>query len=60
MQTKEIRLRRIQHLAHEMMNEMNRGDDVKRQCEPLHLAIDNLSRAIVDLADPHGIIHSII
>lgn len=53
MQTKEIRLRRIQRLAHEIMDEMNRGNE-PRQFETLHLAIDNLSRAIGDLADPHG------
>ena len=53
MQTNEIRLRRIQHLAHEIMDEMNRGNE-PRQLETLHLAIDNLSRAIGDLADPLG------
>ena len=53
MQTKEMRLRRIQHLAHEIMDEMNRGNQ-PRQCETLQLTIDNLSRAIGDLVDPHG------
>ncbi|KAA0955927.1 hypothetical protein FQ087_15235 [Sporosarcina sp. ANT_H38] len=53
MQTKEMRLRRIQHLAHEIMDEMNRGNE-QRQFETLNLAIDNLSRAIGDLADPFG------
>ena len=53
MRTKEMRLRRIQHLAHEIMDEMNRGNE-PRQVKTLHLAIDNLSRAIGDLADPHG------
>ena len=53
MQTKEMRLRRIQHLAHEIMDEMNRGIE-QRQFETLNLAIDNLSRAVGDLADPFG------
>ncbi len=53
MQTKEVRLRQIQHLAHEIMDEMNRGNE-PRQFETLNLAIDNLSRAIGDLADPFG------
>lgn len=53
MQTKEMRLRRIQHLAHEMMDEMNRTSE-SRQPETLHLVIDNLSRAIGDLTDPFG------
>ena len=49
MQTKEVRLRRIQQLAHEM----NRGNE-PRQFETLNLAVDNLSRALGDLADPSG------
>jgi hypothetical protein len=53
MQTKELRLRRIQYLAHEIMDEMNRGNE-PRQFETLNLAIDNLSRAIGDLTDPFG------
>ncbi|QGQ45781.1 hypothetical protein [Metabacillus sediminilitoris] len=53
MQTKEVRLRRIQHLAHEIMDEMNLREE-QRQCEELRLVIDNLSRAIGDLADPFG------
>jgi hypothetical protein len=53
MQTKEMRLRRIQYLAHEIMDEMNRGNE-PRQFETLNLAIDNLSRAIGDLTDPFG------
>ncbi|HJF30645.1 MAG TPA: hypothetical protein K8V56_02550 [Sporosarcina psychrophila] len=53
MQTKEVRLRRIQQLAHEIMDEMNRGND-PRQIETLNLAVDNLSRALGDLADPFG------
>lgn len=53
MQTKEIRLRRIQRLAHEIMDEMNRGHE-PRQSETLHRTIDNLARTIGDLADPFG------
>ena len=53
MQTKELRLRRIQYLAHEIMDEMNRGNE-PRQFETLNLAIDNLSLAIGDLTDPLG------
>lgn len=53
MQTKEVRLRRIQQLAHEIMDEMNRGNE-PRQIDTLNLAVDNLSRAIGDLADPFG------
>lgn len=53
MQTKEVRLRRIQQLAHEIMHEMNRGNE-QRQFETLNLAVDNLSRALGDLADPSG------
>ena len=53
MQTKEMRLRRIQHLAHEIMDEMNKGNE-SRQFETLHHTIDNLSRAIGDLTDPFG------
>lgn len=53
MQTKEMRLRRIQHLAHEIMDEMNRRKEL-RQFDTLGLVIDNLSRAIGDLADPLG------
>ena len=53
MQTKEVRLGRIQRLAHEIMDEMNRGNE-PRQFETLNLAIDNLSRALGDLADPFG------
>jgi hypothetical protein len=53
MQTKEIRLRRIQHLAHEIMDEMNVRKEL-RQFDTLSLVIDNLSRAIGDLADSLG------
>ncbi|UAL50517.1 MULTISPECIES: hypothetical protein [Metabacillus] len=53
MQTKEIRLRRIQHLAYEIMDEMNKRKE-RRQFDTLSLVIDNLSRAIGDFADPLG------
>jgi hypothetical protein len=53
MQTKEMRLRRIQYLAHDIMDEMN-GRKELRQFDTLSLVIDNLSRAIGDLADPLG------
>ena len=53
MQTKEMRLRRIQHLAHEIMDEMNVRKEL-RQFDTLRLVIDNLSRAIGDLSDPLG------
>ncbi|MBO0586625.1 hypothetical protein [Sporosarcina sp. E16_8] len=53
MQTKEVRLRRIQRLAHEIMDEMNRENE-PRQFQTLNLAVDNLSRALGDLADPFG------
>lgn len=49
MLTKEIRLRRIQRLAHEIMDEMDRG-----KLETLHCTIVNLVRAIGDFADPIG------
>ncbi|MFE0504323.1 hypothetical protein ACWF7H_02925 [Peribacillus butanolivorans] len=51
MQTKEMRLRRIQHLAHDIMDEMNARKE-KRQFDTL--IIDNLARAIGDLSDPLG------
>ncbi|MFC0273481.1 hypothetical protein ACFFIX_18965 [Metabacillus herbersteinensis] len=53
MQTKEMRLRRIQHLAYEIMDEMNVRKEL-RQIDTLSLVIDNLSRTIGDLADPLG------
>ncbi|KKI90854.1 hypothetical protein WQ54_18165 [Bacillus sp. SA1-12] len=53
MQTKAVRLRRIQHLAHEIMDEMNLTRELK-QLDTLRLVIDNLSRAIGDLSDPLG------
>lgn len=53
MQTKEMRLRRIQHLAYEIMDEMNLKKEL-RQFDTLRFVIDNLSRAIGDLSDPLG------
>ncbi|MFC5589591.1 hypothetical protein ACFPRA_11865 [Sporosarcina soli] len=53
MQTKEMRLRRVQNLAHEIMDEMNRAKEL-RPCETLNLVIDNLSRAVGDITDPSG------
>ncbi|NEU32049.1 hypothetical protein GN156_14905 [bacterium LRH843] len=53
MQTKEIRLRRVQHLAHEIMDEMNERKEL-RQSDTLYYVIDNLSRAVGDLVDPFG------
>lgn len=53
MNAKEVRLRRIQQLAHEIMDEMNFKEEQKQR-ESLRLVIDNLSRAIGDLADPFG------
>ncbi|MGM0879038.1 MAG: hypothetical protein ACQEWV_31430 [Bacillota bacterium] len=53
MNTKEVRLRRIQQLAHVIMDEMNFKEEQK-QLESLRLVIDNLSRAIGDLSDPLG------
>jgi hypothetical protein len=53
MNTKEIRLRRIQHLAHQIMDEMNFKEN-HGPFETLRPVIDNLSRAIGDLADPQG------
>lgn len=52
-QTKEVRLRRIQHLAHEIMDEINLSEE-QRQFEESRIVIDNLSRAIGELADPSG------
>ena len=53
MTSEGMRLRKIQRLAHEIMDEMNFREE-QRQCEELRLVIDNLSRAIGDLADPFG------
>ena len=52
MQSKEMRLQRIQHFAHKMMDEIN----LREEChsEELLLVIDHLSRALGELADPCG------
>lgn len=48
-----MRLRRVQHLAHEIMDEINACKEQK-QFDTLSPVIDNLSRAIGDLTDPFG------
>ncbi|KAB7705666.1 hypothetical protein F9802_13985 [Bacillus aerolatus] len=53
MHSKEMRLRRIQHLALEITDEMNVREELERS-DTLRLIIDNLSRAIGDLTDPLG------
>lgn len=53
MQEKEVRLQKIQHLAHEIMYEINSLED-QRQFEDLRVVVDNLSRAIGEFADPYG------
>nr|WP_163099683.1 hypothetical protein [Peribacillus alkalitolerans] len=53
MKSNGLRLRRIQRLAHEIMDEVNFKNE-QRPAETLNLVIDNLSRAIGDLADPSG------
>ncbi|MGE7933956.1 hypothetical protein [Viridibacillus arvi] len=53
MHTKKMRLRKIQHLAYEIMDEINTSKE-KRQFDTLNPVIDNLSRAIGDLTDPLG------
>lgn len=50
---KEVRLQKIQHLAHEIMYEINSLED-QRQFEDLRVVVDNLSRAIGEFADPYG------
>jgi len=50
---KEIRLRRIQHLAHEIMDKMN-VDDEFNESSTSKVVIENLSRALGNLADPFG------
>lgn len=50
---KEMRLQRIQRLAHEIMYEINSQEEQK-QSEDLNFVIDNLSRAVGELADPFG------
>lgn len=53
MQSRDRRLLQVQHLAHEIMDEMNFGAEQK-PCESLKNVIDNLSRIIGHLADPSG------
>lgn len=53
MQSEKMRLRTIQHLAYEIMDEMNKGKKLT-QLEILIPIIDNLSRAIGDLTDSYG------
>lgn len=53
MQAENKRLRKIQHLAHEIMDEMNAGKELN-ELETLIPVIDNLSRAIGDLTDAFG------
>ncbi|QDQ00941.1 group-specific protein [Lysinibacillus fusiformis] len=53
MQKEKIRLRRIQHLAYEIMDEMNAGKESTR-IDTLIPVVDNLSRAIGDLTDSVG------
>ncbi|WP_342441914.1 group-specific protein [Lysinibacillus sp. FSL K6-0075] len=53
MQAEKLRLRKIQRLAYEIMDEMHKDKD----CIELHKVIpiiDNLSRAIGDLTDSVG------
>lgn len=51
MPAKQIRLRRIQSLAHDIMVEMNSKED---QNDSYRTVIDHLSRAIGELSDPSG------
>ncbi|WP_285397164.1 group-specific protein [Lysinibacillus sp. fls2-241-R2A-57] len=53
MQSEKLRLKKIQHLAYEIMDEMNKGNE-GTQVEALIPIIDNLSRAIGDLTDSYG------
>jgi len=53
MQSEKMRLRKVQHLAYEIMDEMNKGKELT-QLEILIPIIDNLSRAIGDLTDSYG------
>lgn len=54
MQSEKLRLRKVQHLAHEITDEMNKGGGVLTHLETLIPVIDNLSRAIGDLTDSYG------
>lgn len=53
MNSNGIRLRKVQNLAQEIMDEVNRTKD-GRDTKLLNLVIDNLSRAVVDATDPSG------
>ncbi|MGD6830896.1 group-specific protein [Sutcliffiella halmapala] len=53
MNSNGVRLRKVQNLAQEIMDEVNRTKD-GRDTELLNLVIDNLSRAVVDATDPSG------
>ncbi|TYS67916.1 group-specific protein [Sutcliffiella horikoshii] len=50
----DFRLRKIQGLAQEIMDEVNKHKLEEKDLELLHLVIDNLSRAVVDVTDPNG------
>lgn len=53
MNSSGMRLRKVQYLAQEIMDEVNRKHG-EREVELLNLVIDNLSRAVVDVTDPSG------
>lgn len=53
MRTKQMQLQRIQHLAHEIMDKMNK-DSEYTDCATSKIVIDNLSRALGNLTDPFG------
>ena len=49
----EKRLKKVQMLAHEIMDEMN-FSHATVEAETLKIVVDHLSRAVGDLADPSG------
>lgn len=53
MNSSGMRLRKVQNLAQEIMDEVNKTKEA-RDTELLNLVIDNLSRAVVDATDPAG------
>ncbi|MBU3568790.1 hypothetical protein IUK39_01145 [Priestia aryabhattai] len=53
MRTKQMQLQRIQHLAHEIMDKMNKDIEYP-DCSTSKVVIDNLSRALGNLTDPFG------
>jgi len=53
MQSEKLRLRKIQRLAYEIMDEMHKEND-RTEMHKLIPIIDNLSRAIGDLTDSVG------